>query len=449
MASTVVAADMSEAGLPVLAMLEATQLGQVAADPAGYVMTVSPSSPWRYTFTVNQACVGIYRLIVLDGDGLVIATGYVSILADDTSTYLASGSYQELAALAAIASTPASTLAAVNGDADYITLRTNAATAAGKPTSADIISAFKSDAATGTAGLLANAAAASANTTATAIRAAIGLSAANLSSTLVSIADLVSGVAAAVISLFKSDPATGSSGLLEHAATAAGKPSSSEIVEELRTDADFGTNGLLADAATAARSYTAGDGGRVITFSIDDGINAVRGARVVVLGGALVVASGSTNASGQVSLMIDDGSYTVRVATGPLYDILPIQDLVVAGDASVSYALTSPVIPVPASPGLCTVRFIVTDGTTPIHGARATASLVSGLNQTIDATLIASSVLNGATDANGIVDLTLIQFDSFTRGGEYQIKVEYRGQTIHDRTVKIPTASSVLAEDLN
>lgn len=93
MANTPLVFDVPEDYLPLTVQLYATSVGQVAPAASGYILT--PGIPGQYSAVVPEACVGIYRLTVHDGDGADIAQGYIWIQADDTNTYIANGTYAE------------------------------------------------------------------------------------------------------------------------------------------------------------------------------------------------------------------------------------------------------------------------------------------------------------------------------------------------------------------
>lgn len=98
MASTVIALDLVEETLPVKVYLEAAEDSLVAPAASGYVLTLDATLDWRYTATVSEALVGIYRCHVHDGDANTIAQGFIWIEADDTGTYVAGADLHSLKA---------------------------------------------------------------------------------------------------------------------------------------------------------------------------------------------------------------------------------------------------------------------------------------------------------------------------------------------------------------
>ena len=105
-------------------------------------------------------------------------------------------------------------------------------------------------------------------------------------------------------------------------------------------------------------------------------------------------------------------------------------------------------IPSPVAPGMCTVRVLALDGAAPIPNARVTVELVES-NPTVDTALLTQAQSSGLTNASGYIDLQMVQFAQFTRGGVYRLRVvDSAGRTIHDRRVKVPSATTCYAEDL-
>lgn len=86
MANTIIEYNLSETFLPVLAVLTKTSVSQVSPDAAGYIVSAG-SEAWQWNFTVPEACIGIYRIELRDGDGVTLDVGWVNILDDSTSTY--------------------------------------------------------------------------------------------------------------------------------------------------------------------------------------------------------------------------------------------------------------------------------------------------------------------------------------------------------------------------
>jgi len=111
---------------------------------------------------------------------------------------------------------------------------------------------------------------------------------------------------------------------------------------------------------------------------------------------------------------------------------------------------TSPTIsPTPSVvSGICNVLFTVVDnGGDPVEKASVYALLEP--NATVSGVLVASTVNSGHTAANGTCTLSLIQYDEFTAGGEYILRVTDRqGKLIWSKRCQIPNTSSAIAEEL-
>ena len=111
-------------------------------------------------------------------------------------------------------------------------------------------------------------------------------------------------------------------------------------------------------------------------------------------------------------------------------------------------------IPDPASPGLCTVRFIVreNDGSTAIENARVEAKLEK--NVAIDNVILTNVKSVGLTNSLGIVDLVLVQGDSIIKGKKhYTFKIWDSGDLdtctpVSEFQAIVPNLSTMFAEDL-
>lgn len=194
---------------------------------------------------------------------------------------------------------------------------------------------------------------------------------------------------------------------------------------------------------------SSGLGLHAITVLVEASSVPVQAAQVTVSLAGNLVAWGITSSGGSIVFAIDAGTYDVLVR-GPnsSYSPLAAQTLVVTESDSVTYTLTQQSINPPASAGLCVVRFFVLDAGTPVANARVTVDLEEE-NPTVDSALISRASRSGVTDSNGIVDLTMIQKVSFTRGGNYRISVvDPWGRKLHSRRVTVPTVATIYAEEL-
>lgn len=198
-------------------------------------------------------------------------------------------------------------------------------------------------------------------------------------------------------------------------------------------------------------AVTTGTGLYLITITVQ-ATGAVPGAAVTITNaaGTANIAWGTTDDDGQVIFALDAGSYQVLVGPPSTVYVTPAAaSLVVSAAASVTYTLTEQSIDPPATAGLTTVRFLVLDSSnTAVAGAKVRAEL-KDTNPMVDTALIARSALTGTTNASGYVDLTMIQKESFTKGGVYSILVtDSSGNRLHKRDVTVPTTASCYAEDL-
>ncbi len=105
MATKTIRAPIVDTAFPVLAFLVETTTGQVAPDPAGYVMSSAEDQIWD--ISVTEGCVGIYRLDVRNGDGEKVALGYVWIESDTATTFIASADYNTVLLRQALNGVPA------------------------------------------------------------------------------------------------------------------------------------------------------------------------------------------------------------------------------------------------------------------------------------------------------------------------------------------------------
>jgi len=195
-------------------------------------------------------------------------------------------------------------------------------------------------------------------------------------------------------------------------------------------------------------SSSSGAGSSAVTVSVASGASAITGALVTVLSGSTVVAYGTTGSGGTVVFNLDSGTYTARVRSNPSYQTPDDQAFTVSGDMSIDFGLTAQSIDPPSTPGLCTVRFIVLDAGSPVQGVRVTAELASE-NAMVNTALMSRALHAATTDADGIADLVMVQYASFTRGGAYLIKAtDSTGRKFHDRKVTVPSSTTAYAEDL-
>lgn len=194
---------------------------------------------------------------------------------------------------------------------------------------------------------------------------------------------------------------------------------------------------------------SSGLGQYAITVRVQSASVAVPNAQVTVSQSGNTVAWATANSQGDTVFALNAGTYSVLVQPpNSSYSPLAVQTLVVSATATVTYSLTQQSITPPASPGLCVVRFFVLDAGVPVANARVQVEIVDA-NPMVDSALIARTSRFGTTDVGGVVDLTMIQQASFTRGGKYKITVtDPLGRVLHSRQVTVPATGTIYAEDL-
>lgn len=102
----------------------------------------------------------------------------------------------------------------------------------------------------------------------------------------------------------------------------------------------------------------------------------------------------------------------------------------------------------PSAPGLCVVRFVVFDAGSPVEGAIVHVRL-EAKNPTVSQALLSRAEHIGYTDASGVLDVEMIQYAQFARGGVYRVRVsDPNGRIMHDRRVIVGDVDSMFAEDL-
>ena len=184
MATTIVKIDAPEWGTPVLAVVEDPDTGLVAPNAAGYVL--SSVSDWGYEISITEACVGIYRIVLQDGDGQTVGLLYVWIEADDAGPYYTHDSYVTCQ-IARDAVSNASTALATYDPPTRAELTTDINSVLALVSAAAIRAAVGLASAnldTQLSGISTSAGTGATQTTAAAIRAAIGLASANLDTQL-------------------------------------------------------------------------------------------------------------------------------------------------------------------------------------------------------------------------------------------------------------------------
>ena len=196
-------------------------------------------------------------------------------------------------------------------------------------------------------------------------------------------------------------------------------------------------------------SALSGDGAYTGTLTVDDGNGtALQGAIVNARVGGVLKATGTTDASGQITNWAM-GAYTYDLAVR-LAGYQPGTDTVtISADAwTKTVSMTAISITAPSAPSLCTVQFRVKLSDAAVSGAVCKAKLL-GTNQASDGVILSNDESSDTTDAQGVAELQLVRKDQIVKGnGRYKIWVEVDGNTIASAETKIPSQSTALFEDL-
>lgn len=188
-----------------------------------------------------------------------------------------------------------------------------------------------------------------------------------------------------------------------------------------------------------------GTGARTVTVTVNDGSDPLESARVRFTKGAATYVQ-STDASGNATFNLDDGTYTVAISlVGYTY---AGSSQVVDGDETPTYSMTALTITAPSAATLCTVQFRVKTGNTAVSGAVCKAKL-QGINHASDGTIQSNAESSDTSDADGIAELQLVQKSSIVKGsGIYKMWVEIDGNPVSSVERTIPNQSTFLFEDL-
>lgn len=165
----------------------------------------------------------------------------------------------------------------------------------------------------------------------------------------------------------------------------------------------------LSDLSTLLAAYT---GASTVTITVEDALAAPIADVAVDVYAAddttLVVSGLVTDALGQVSVALDDGSYRVHLSKARVTFTVP-EVLTVSGATSETYNGVVAPPGTPVSPSLCTVYGTIQDlGGNAIENAAVTASLVSHPT-IVSSTGISVESPATVTDSNGYFELTLLR----------------------------------------
>jgi len=124
-------------------------------------------------------------------------------------------------------------------------------------------------------------------------------------------------------------------------------------------------------------------------------------------GDTLTVASGTTDAAGQITFYLDNGTYVVRLYKIGVNFTVP-EALTVAGNTTDTY-IGVPVSGTAPVAGTQSLRgYVVDPSNTPVQSAVVAAQIVE-IPSKVDASLISSQKLQDTTDSGGFFELTLIK----------------------------------------
>lgn len=118
------------------------------------------------------------------------------------------------------------------------------------------------------------------------------------------------------------------------------------------------------DAILIATGAGAGAGARLVTITVDDGIDPLEAATVRMTQGAESY-SQPTNASGIATFSLDDATWAVTI-TKALYTFAPTT-IIVNGDETATYSMTATVITPPTNPLLSAIEVLCLDSTGQIE----------------------------------------------------------------------------------
>jgi hypothetical protein len=217
------------------------------------------------------------------------------------------------------------------------------------------------------------------------------------------------------------------------------------IINTLGTPAGDSVSADIAGIVGAA----GGEGAFTGTLTVDDGEGTgLEGAVVIARRGGVLIASGTTDSSGEITDWVF-GAYTYDLAVR-LAGYQPTTDTItVSADAwTKTVSLTALSITAPDDASLCTVQFRVKLSATAVSGAVCKARLL-GTNQAANGTILSPEELSDTTDSEGVAELQLVQKGSIVKGdGRYKIWTEIAGKTVASVETVIPNQSTILFEDL-
>jgi len=179
---------------------------------------------------------------------------------------------------------------------------------------------------------------------------------------------------------------------------------------ELQTDwADGGRLDTILDTAAGS---SGGSGARTVSATVTDGTDPLESARVRMTKGAESYIL-STNASGQCTFNLDDGSWTVAISLAGY--TFSGATLVVDGNETPTYAMTQTVFPTSGADQVTGYLYCYDEEGDPEEDVTVsvTAARVTGLS----GIALDSAAYTETSDANG-----LVQFTGLVKGASYYLR---------------------------
>lgn len=155
-----------------------------------------------------------------------------------------------------------------------------------------------------------------------------------------------------------------------------------------------------------------------------------------------LIATGATDANGQLTVNVNAGSYVVA-ATAPAY-VFEASDTLVVGGAAVDTSFGYPFDPgSPASPALCRVYGYLYDiSGLPVSGIQVAAGLPSGVVQA-SGMIVSPYTVSTVTDSVGYFYLDLLPSDDLVPiGSEYEFSLTRKVGAILRQRMTVPDQSS-------
>ena len=222
-----------------------------------------------------------------------------------------------------------------------------------------------------------------------------------------------------------------------------------------------GVNALLSgEHGSGTWDVTTGSGANVVTLTVVDTAAApIAGVTVYVYNSAetTLISYGTTSSLGTVGLLLDNGTYKVRLAKLSVYTFTNPQTLTVSGATTATYTGTLISPSPPPTPETCVVVGRCEDGEGNIlEGVSVQAHVIGSRivyqDDALNKVSISSQFVRTTSNASGVWTLTLIRsahlYDSSgTAGVKYQFVLKGKGLD-EKKDAAVPDAATVLYESL-